>query len=89
VPRYYFDIYDGIFRLDEDGVECVDFDEVRREAKRTLPEIARDFLPEDGDHHAITCRVRDERNETVYTATLIFHGFSTRVEDLCTRAGER
>jgi hypothetical protein len=77
MPRYFFDIHDGTFRLDEDGVECPDFDAVRREARRTLPEIAREILPEDGDHHTITCRVRDEQHETVYTATLIFNGFSS------------
>jgi hypothetical protein len=80
LPLYYFDIHDGTFRLDDDGVECADFDAVRREARRTLPEIARDILPEDGDHHTITVRVRDENHETVYTATLSFNGLSSRPE---------
>lgn len=74
---YYFDIHDGTFRLDEHGVECADFDAVRREAKAVMPEIARDILPKDGDQHTLTVRVRNERHETVYTATLMFSGFST------------
>jgi hypothetical protein len=77
---YYFDIHDGTFRLDEEGTECADFDAVRREAKRVLPEIAKDILPEDGDHHTLTVRVRNERHETVYTATLMFNGFSSPPE---------
>lgn len=78
MPRYFFDIHDGTFQLDEHGVECADFDAVRREAKRALPEIARELLPQDGDHHTLTCRVRDEHNETVYTATLMFNGLSSQ-----------
>lgn len=76
MARYYFDIHDGSFEQDEQGTECADFDAVRREAKRTLPEIAREILPEDGDKHTITVRVRDEQHETVYTATLVFTGIT-------------
>ena len=78
MPRYFFDIHDGTFQLDEHGVECADFDAVRREAKRALPEIARELLPQDGDHHTLTCCVRDEHNETVYTGTLMFNGLSSQ-----------
>jgi hypothetical protein len=74
MARYFFDIHDGKFVLDDAGLECANFDEVRREARRVLPEIAKEVLPEDGDHHTITVRVRDEQHETVYTATLAFNG---------------
>ncbi|KQT83728.1 hypothetical protein ASG51_16460 [Methylobacterium sp. Leaf465] len=74
MARYFFDINDGSFRLDEDGLECADFDAVRREAKRALPAIAGEILPEDGDHLTLTVRVRNDRHETVYTATLMFNG---------------
>lgn len=82
VPRYFFDIHDGTFLLDEVGVECADFDAVRREAKRVLPEIAREILPADGDHHTMTVRVRDDQYDTVYTATLAFNGLITKDMDL-------
>lgn len=81
MPRYFFDIHDGTFLLDEIGVECPDLDAVRKEAKRVLPEIAREILPEDGDHHTMTVQVRDDQYETVYTATLMFSGLVTRTID--------
>jgi hypothetical protein len=71
---YYFDIYDPDLVHDDVGVECADLEAVRLQAKRTLPEIARDLLPKDGDHHFISVVVRDEWNQTVYTATLAFSG---------------
>jgi len=73
---YFFDIHDGTFTLDEDGTECADMDCVRRESKQVLPAIAMDVLPENGDHHVLTVRVRNEQNDTVYTATLMFNGLS-------------
>jgi hypothetical protein len=75
MPRYFFDIHDGSFAHDDHGVECADLDAVRRQVKRTLSEIAKDFLPEDGEHHSFSIIVRDERNHSVYTATLAFNGF--------------
>lgn len=75
MARYFFDIHDGALHRDDVGVDCAGFDAMRREAKRALPEIAREILPGEGDQHAITVRVRDERQETVYTATLTFNGF--------------
>lgn len=81
MPRYFFDIHDGTFLLDDVGIDCANLDAVRREAKRVLPEIAREILPEDGDHHTMTVRVRDEQFETVYTATLMFNGLITKDRD--------
>jgi hypothetical protein len=78
MSRYYFDVHDGNFFLDDVGILCLDFDAVRKEAKRVLPDFAREILPDGGDHHTITCRVRDDNNETVYTATLIFNGTDMR-----------
>jgi len=42
---------------------------------RALPEIARERVYKDGDEQAYTVVVRNERNLTVYTATLTFTGF--------------
>ncbi|MBB3903984.1 hypothetical protein GGR33_003498 [Methylobacterium brachythecii] len=44
----------------------------------SLPEIARDEIPKDGDQQAYTVLVRDEHNLTVYTATLTFAGLWVR-----------
>nr|WP_325170011.1 hypothetical protein [Methylobacterium sp. C25] len=40
----------------------------------TLPQVARDEIPKDGDQQAYTVLVRNEHNVTVYTATLMFSG---------------
>lgn len=73
---YFFDIYDPDLARDDEGVECADLEAVRLQAKRTLPDIARDLLPQDGDHLFISVVVRDEQNQTVYTATLAFNGLT-------------
>lgn len=72
MPLCFFDINDGKFTLDEEGTECADLEAVRREAKRVLPAIAKEVLPKDGDNQNLIVRARDERHETVYTATLIY-----------------
>ncbi|GEP09015.1 DUF6894 family protein [Methylobacterium gnaphalii] len=75
MPRYYFDVYDGqkLFRDEEGGV----FDDraaMRAEAMKVLPDIARDGIPQDGDRQSFTVRVRNERNLTIYTGTILFSG---------------
>ena len=75
MARYYFDIHDGQALIrDTQGSECIDDDAVRQEAMGTLPAIARDVIPTDGDKQAFTVLVRDENNMTVYMATLTFAG---------------
>ncbi|MFC6738341.1 DUF6894 family protein [Methylobacterium tardum] len=76
MPRYFFDIHDGQFQRDEEGVECADFEAARREAVASLPEMARFVLPNDSDTHAFTVLVRDEGGVIVYTATLTFAGLA-------------
>ena len=41
---------------------------------RGLPAIAKDQVPKDGNEQASTVLVLNERNFTVYTATLTFAG---------------
>lgn len=74
VPRYFFDIHDREFRLDDEGTECSDFEAAHREAMISLPEIARFAIPSDGDNQAFMVLVRDKRGAVVYTATLTFAG---------------
>ena len=76
MPCYFFDIYDPKLTHDDVGVDCADLEAVRLQAKRTLPDMARDLLPLDGDHQFISVVVRDEQNQTVYTATLAFNGLT-------------
>jgi hypothetical protein len=74
MARYFFDFFDGEMRRDTEGSLCERHDDVRREAMETLPAIAKQMIPEDGDTQAYTVLVRNTQNITVYTATLTFAG---------------
>ncbi|GLS42728.1 hypothetical protein GCM10007884_07130 [Methylobacterium brachythecii] len=79
MPRFHFDIHDGRSLMrDQDGQECGSDEAIRSLAMHSLPEIARDEIPKDGDQQAYTVLVRDEHNLTVYTATLTFAGLWVR-----------
>lgn len=78
MSRFFFDIHDGRSLMrDEEGEECSCPESIRKEAMETLPQIARDEIPKDGDRQAYAVLVRDENNVTVYTATLTFAGLWT------------
>jgi hypothetical protein len=71
VPRYYFDVSDGdTFTKDDVGLELDGIEAARAEARKALPDIARDVLPEGGDRRTMTIRVRDEAGKVLITATL-------------------
>ncbi len=74
MPRFYFDHHDGRWDRDEVGAECTDVEHAIKEAKRTLPAMALDEIPRDGDHRTMTVLVTDEDGRTVYTATLAYTG---------------
>jgi len=75
MPRYFFDFHDGLsLQRDPIGTQCDGFKDVRFQAMRTLPQLACDLIPTDGDRQAFTVLVRDENDTTVYTATLTFAG---------------
>jgi len=78
MPRYFFDIHDGEWSRDEEGIECPDIKAACQEAKRTLPAMALDQVARDGDQHTITVLVSDEHKQPVYTATLGFAGLLMR-----------
>ena len=74
MPRYYFDIHDGGSTKDDTGTESDNLGEVRRQAIQTLPDIAREQIPHDGDRRTFTVLVTDEDEKPVYVATLNFTG---------------
>lgn len=74
MPRYFFDIHDSGSIKDDTGVEFATLDEVRAQAIRTLPDIAREDIPNGGDHRTFTVLVTDDAEKPVYTATLTFAG---------------
>ncbi len=70
MPRYFFDVLDGVFIRDEEGLELASIDVARIEVLRTLPAMA---------VHARTAKearqlridVRDESGKYVLTGTLM------------------
>ena len=71
---YYFDIHDGTSHLDAVGIECSSLDEVKSQAMRVLPEIAREQACNSNDRLAYTILVSDEDHKAVYSATLVLVG---------------
>ncbi|MBP0496536.1 DUF6894 family protein [Pararoseomonas indoligenes] len=70
MPRFYLDTSDGDFKItDHVGYDFADRDEARRLALDTLPDMARDKMP-DGDRRDFICNVRDEAGKPIFTATL-------------------
>ena len=70
MPRYFFDIDDGMRDVhDDEGVDLADSASARKEAIGTLAELAHDMLP-DGNNHVFKARVRDETGKLIYEAAL-------------------
>ena len=75
MPRYFFHIHqNGELSKDDEGTDLNNFESVRMEAMRVIPEIARHEVPRDGDRQAYTVLVTDEDGVSVYSATLTFAG---------------
>jgi hypothetical protein len=57
--KFYFDIRDGGELTEDDaGVELPDFHAARLQATIALTDMARDYLPRDGDQRSLAIRVR-------------------------------
>jgi hypothetical protein len=74
LARYYFDVHDGELIRDSVGTICNGYNDIRYQAMHTLPEIAKEQVPKDGDTQSYSIFVRNYNNATVYTATLSFAG---------------
>ncbi|WP_445504589.1 DUF6894 family protein [Microvirga sp. G4-2] len=70
MPRYFFDSYDGDrFIPDHEGLELRDIAAAEREARKALPDMAKDALP-DGDPQTFIISVRNEAGQVVLRAAL-------------------
>jgi hypothetical protein len=70
VPRYFFDINDGERSSRGDvALEFPDAKAARDNAVTTLPDIARDVMP-DGSKRDFIVTVRDENGRPVFRASL-------------------
>jgi len=61
---------DGVSCFDEVGSEPAGLKAVRKQARKALPEIAREALPKGEDQRPFTVLVKDEGGRAVYSATL-------------------
>ncbi len=74
MPKFYFDLYDGdLFAPDSVGVELSDVHEARREATRTLSEIASQEIPDDGPKRLFRIVVLDENRAIISEARIDFN----------------
>ena len=68
--RYFFDVDDGSGLVkDEIGLDCSSLRDVRAEAIRVLPDIAREVMP-DGDRRTLRTIVRDQNGQEIFEASL-------------------
>jgi hypothetical protein len=70
MPRFFFDIHDGkAFMPDCEGLDLDDLEAAKGEAKKTLPEIVKDELP-DRDRRDFTVDLKDVAGQIVWRITL-------------------
>jgi len=70
MPRFFFDTHDGEeFTPDPQGVELEGLEAAKEEAKKTLPEIVKDEMP-DGDRRDFTVTVKNEAGQILWRITL-------------------
>jgi hypothetical protein len=69
MARYYFDVLDGDFSADDEGVDLSDARAALAEALQSLPDMAKDCLSAEGQRE-IRITVRDEAQKPLYEATL-------------------
>lgn len=74
MPRYFFDINDGVHQRDDEGHDCADLQAAVLFAKTLLPQVAADEVPQDGERQALTVLVTDDEGHSVYLASLTYTG---------------
>jgi hypothetical protein len=72
MPRYYFDVHDGVFARDEVGVDLEDIDAARKQVWTTLPVMASQREPDGAMACQLRVDVRDESGKHIFHAALAF-----------------
>ena len=65
MPRYYFNVIDGKFLVDEEGTECSSMSVVREEAVAAAGAILKDMAPEYPSGQEWQVHVTDAAKKTV------------------------
>lgn len=72
MPHYFFDVDDGEkVTRDPVGIAFEGREQARREALRSLPELASYLLP-NGEVRAFTVRIREGGDREIFEAKLLF-----------------
>lgn len=66
MPRYYFDLADGVSDIDHDGVDLVSDDQARIEAVKYLGALLVDDPELIGRDHPCIVDVRSDQRETLF-----------------------
>ncbi|MCJ2021280.1 hypothetical protein MKK84_28340 [Methylobacterium sp. E-065] len=69
MPRFFFDITNGVSTIDDTGTEFLNAHAARDAAIRTLPDIARDEIGTRGSH-MVSVQMRDDFGRYLFTASL-------------------
>ncbi len=70
MPRYFFDVHDGKFMPDGEGVELPDADAARKAVWNTLPALAADRKANGNMACQLRVEVRDESGKHIFHAAL-------------------
>jgi hypothetical protein len=72
MPRYFFDVHDGTFARDEEGVELANADAARKQVWNTLPAMTADRASDGNMACQLRMDVRDENDRHLFHAALAF-----------------
>jgi hypothetical protein len=72
MSRYFFDVHDGTFARDEEGVELGSADAARKQVWTTLPAMAADRASDGNMACQLRMDVRDESGKHLFHAALAF-----------------
>ena len=72
MPWYFFDVHDGVFARDDDGIELPNIDAARKQVWNTLPAMAAQREADGEMACQLRMDVRDESGKHIFHAALAF-----------------
>jgi hypothetical protein len=74
VPRYYFDVHSGDMERDDEGIECLDLEEVKKRAKDLHARVVNRGMQSSEDQLECRVFVRNHNDEIIYMCTFSYSG---------------